>query len=57
MTGKHPGGDTKTASWGKTKKRLKLNAEELRAHGFEVKEPADFETPPHRRIADTVTGV
>lgn len=49
--------DTRPASWRRTVNRLRHLAEILRDHGFEVREPADLDTPPFRRIANTSTDV
>jgi hypothetical protein len=40
-------------NWARTANRLRKAAQELREHGFSVAEPADFDTPPERRIAST----
>lgn len=41
------------ANWARTVARLRRNAQELREYDFEVREPANLEAPPERRIANT----
>jgi hypothetical protein len=41
------------ANWARTVARLRTNAQELREHDFEVKEPDSLETPPERRSGNT----
>jgi hypothetical protein len=44
--------DPRAARHKRTVAVLRREAEKLRKWGFTVTEPADLETPPHRRIAD-----
>lgn len=45
--------DMTAPNWRRTVAAARRKAEELRALDFEIREPANFETPPSRRVANT----